>query len=353
MADRGGGGPGDLVLSAIYPILPGNTALHAQAGIQAIRRVPRASLAHCPSFMALAHFVRRTQAFIDETFMTRQRLAAALIALFLFLPAHAEDAARHRQYLQNKNVRIETIVEGAGAPIVLLPSRGRDSEDFDSLAQILAGAGYLVLRPQPRGFGKSEGPTQGITLHSYANDMAYLIRHYGQGQAAIIVGHGDGSRIARMTAADYPDLVRGVVIAAMAAEPTPSALQDDIAASADPRLSDSQRQAHIARAFFARGSDPGAWRKGWDNSVGDNQREAAEHTPRNEWWPSGQAPLLDLQGSEDPFRPPETRQALREAFGERVSVVAIAHASHALIPEQPQAVADAIVAWAKTLPPPQ
>jgi pimeloyl-ACP methyl ester carboxylesterase len=41
---------------------------------------------------------------------------------------------------------------------------------------------------------------------------------------------------------------------------------------------------------------------------------------------------------------------MREEFGERVSVVVIQDASHALIQEQPDAVAAAILAWIKKLP---
>jgi pimeloyl-ACP methyl ester carboxylesterase len=41
---------------------------------------------------------------------------------------------------------------------------------------------------------------------------------------------------------------------------------------------------------------------------------------------------------------------LRDEFGERASVVVIPNASHALIPEQPAAVVEAIVAWIGKLP---
>jgi pimeloyl-ACP methyl ester carboxylesterase len=41
---------------------------------------------------------------------------------------------------------------------------------------------------------------------------------------------------------------------------------------------------------------------------------------------------------------------IREEFGERATVVVIPNASHALIPEQPAAVVEAIVAWIGKLP---
>jgi len=41
---------------------------------------------------------------------------------------------------------------------------------------------------------------------------------------------------------------------------------------------------------------------------------------------------------------------MKEEFGERVKIVVIPNASHALIPEQPAAVIEAVVAWIATLP---
>ena len=47
----------------------------------------------------------------------------------------------------------------------LLPSLARDSDDYDEVAEGLAAAGFRVLRPKPRGIGRSTGPMTGITLH--------------------------------------------------------------------------------------------------------------------------------------------------------------------------------------------
>ena len=60
-------------------------------------------------------------------------------------------------------------------------------------------------------------------------------------------------------------------------------------------------------------------------------------------------PLLDLQADNDPFHPIERMNELRDELGDRVSVAVIGDASHALLPEQPTAVVDAIVAWVRGL----
>ena len=62
------------------------------------------------------------------------------------------------------DARLEVLTQGTGPPIVLLPSLGRGAADFDPIAARLADAGFRVLRPQPRGIGRSTGPWQGVTL---------------------------------------------------------------------------------------------------------------------------------------------------------------------------------------------
>ena len=70
---------------------------------------------------------------------------------------------RSRELLRYDHVMIDVIVEGQGPAIVLLPSLARDSDDYDEVAEGLAAAGFRVLRPQPRGIGRSSGPLTGLT----------------------------------------------------------------------------------------------------------------------------------------------------------------------------------------------
>ena len=83
---------------------------------------------------------------------------------------------RKRDIIPAGDARIDVITEGSGGPLlVMLPSSSRDSEDFDDVAAMLAAAGLRVLRPQPRGMGRSTGPLAGLTLHDYARDVAVVI----------------------------------------------------------------------------------------------------------------------------------------------------------------------------------
>ena len=247
------------------------------------------------------------------------------------------------------DARIEVIAEGAGPLVVLLPSRGRDSEDYDEVAAGIARAGFRVLRPQPRGTGASSGPMTGLTLHDFAGDVAAVIAHAGGGPA-VVAGHAFGNWVARMTAADHPQLVRGVIILAAAAKTYPKALAEAVTRSADVTLADAERLGYLRSTFFAPGHDASVWLKGWYPDVNASQFAAGRATRQEEWWGAGRAPLLDLQAALDPFKPRETANELKEEFGERVTIAVIPDASHALIPEQPAAVVAAIIAWMRTLP---
>jgi len=243
---------------------------------------------------------------------------------------------------------IETIAEGEGALVVILPSRGRGAEDYVEVARDLARAGYRVLRPQPRGIGGSKGPMRGLTLHDLASDVAAVIADAGVGPA-IVVGHAFGNWVARMTAADHPQLVRGMAILAAAAKKYPPELAEAVTKCADTSLPDAERLKYLEFAFFAPGHDASAWLEGFHPEVNASQRAAGLATPQEAWWGGGAAPLLDLQAEHDAFRPRETANDLREELGERVTVSVIRDAGHALVPEQPAAVIAALLDWMQGL----
>jgi pimeloyl-ACP methyl ester carboxylesterase len=271
------------------------------------------------------------------------------LAIAFGLCAVIAQADRTRVFVRYAGVTIETIVEGQGPAVVLLPSLARDSEDYDLVAEALVGSGLRVLRPQPRGIGKSSGPLQGITLHDFARDIAEVIRQLGDGRV-VVVGHAYGNWVARMTAVDHPALVRGVVIAAAASKEYDPALRAEIDKAGDPALPEVVRLAALRKAFFAPASDPRVWLSGWHPHVREAQRAAAAAVPQQHWWSAGVAPLLDLQADQDPFRAARTRSEMTDEFGSRVTVAVIKNASHALFPERPQEVAAALVEWIKRLP---
>jgi predicted dienelactone hydrolase len=58
------------------------------------------------------------------------------------LGSAAARAERIREVVAYDDVRIDVIAEGTGPLVVLLPGRGRTSEDFDEVAAGLAQSGF-------------------------------------------------------------------------------------------------------------------------------------------------------------------------------------------------------------------
>jgi len=248
------------------------------------------------------------------------------------------------------NVELEVLAQGRGHTIVLLPSLGRGASDFDLIAESLASGGYRVLRPQPRGIGRSRGPMTGIDLKDLAGDIGAVIEHDRNG-SAFVVGHAFGNRVARMLATDRPDLVRAVslVAANVGHAPSPPVVREAIKASANPALPDADRLKALQFAFFAPGNDARSWLAGWHPEVLAAQRIAGDRTSRQTDYAAGSATILYLQPDHDPLAHVEDAHEFKRALGDRVTVVIIPNSSHAAIAEQPEFISDALIAYARGL----
>ena len=247
-------------------------------------------------------------------------------------------------------VHITVRAYGTGPRIVMMPSLGRGASDFFDIAERLATAGYRALCPEPRGLGGSRGPLHGITLHDFSRDIAAVIEHDGGGPT-VVAGHAFGNFVARTMGADYPQLTRAVVLlAATHTWPLAQDLRDSINKCHQMDLPEEVRLKHLQHVFFAPGNDARVWLGGWDEDVMHAERDATEATPKEQWWTAGKAPVLDVLSLKDPLSPPDSIYTYRDQWGaDRVTIAKIDNAAHALLPEQPAAVADAIVAYMKQL----
>jgi pimeloyl-ACP methyl ester carboxylesterase len=232
-----------------------------------------------------------------------------------------------------------------GPTVVLLPAGGRGVEDFDDLSTRLAQAGYRAVLPQPRGIGRSIGPLEGLTLHDLGADVAAVVNAVG-GAPVTIVGHAFGNRVARVVATDHPALVKQVILLAAGGMVPPSPETEEARRRAyDASLPRDEQLAARRRAYFATGNDPAPWGSGWHRATRQAQRAADRATPVQEWWAAGSVPILVLQGAEDAIAPPENARLLAKEYGDRVSVVEIQGAGHAMLAEQPERIASVILAY--------
>jgi pimeloyl-ACP methyl ester carboxylesterase len=232
----------------------------------------------------------------------------------------------------------------------MLPPLGRGAADFDDLAARVVEAGFTAVRPEPRGAGGSTGPMTNVTLHDLATDVAAVIEALDCGPA-IVLGHAFGQRVARVLATDRPDLVKGVVMLAAGGKiPMKQSAQQAMAGCFKFDAPAADRLRDIGIAFFAPGNDPSAWLDGWHSAVSKVQSAAGKATPVGDWWTAGTGtPILIVQGLQDAVAPPENGHVMKRELGDRVELVEIDGAGHALLPERPQAVADAVIAFVRRL----
>ncbi len=246
--------------------------------------------------------------------------------------------------------RLEVQVAGDGHPIVLIPSLGRGQEDFDAIAPVLIAAGFRLIRPEPRGIGHSAPLRDGATLHDMATDVAAVMERFASAPA-LVAGHAAGNWVARMLGHDHPGRVRGIAMlaAVTGTEVTPE-ISRAITSSFDLSLPDAERLRHLQRAYFAPGHDASVWLPGWHPDVARAQRAARVATQDRAWLRAAEAkPLLYLAAAEDAIAPPPSEAEVQAALGPLARRAVVERAGHALLPEQPAAVAEALIGFARSL----
>lgn len=254
----------------------------------------------------------------------------------------ARPATGEARVARSGSATIEYRVAGAagGPAVVLFPSFARSAADFNELVGVLSTAGYRTLAVQPRGVEGSSLTGDDPSYRMYAGDIGAVLDAEGIAEPVHVLGHAYGNRIARTFATEYPERTRSVILlAAGGAEPTPPDLGKDIGTGMMQLASNQTRREAIARAFFAEGNEVASdWMRGWYPRAGLAENEATVRSPFETWGDGGTAPILVLQPAEDAAAANGGR-LLAEAHPDRVRLIEVAGAGHAILPEQPEVVA--------------
>jgi epoxide hydrolase 4 len=95
---------------------------------------------------------------------------------------------------------------------LLLHGWPEDGSSWRRVAPLLVDAGYRVVAPDLKGFGRSAAPATGYDPRTLADEMSQLIRNLHV-RKAVLVGHDWGGAVAVATAFRHPGLVRVLVTA--------------------------------------------------------------------------------------------------------------------------------------------
>jgi len=244
------------------------------------------------------------------------------------------------------NVSIVTRSSGSGPLVVLIPSWARGASDFDGLMIALALAGYRALAINPRGVEESTGSLDDFTTWRAADDVAGVVEAAGGGPA-FVLGHAGGNRVARALATRRPDLVKAVILLAAGGRHHDPAKFDLFARETMFREPSREMFLHVMHesGFFAPRSDPSVWLGGWWRETARPQAEGNKAVDPREWWAAAGKPVLVVQGLDDGIAPPENGRELKALYPDRVSLVEIENAGHALLPEQPDLISRVVVGW--------
>ena len=112
------------------------------------------------------------------------------------------------QYVESNGIRLHVTTAGprGGDPVLLIHGFPETSYEWRHQIPALADAGYRVIAPDTRGFGKSDKPHGRYSRKLLADDMLGVLDHFGVEQAAL-VGHDWGGIIGFKLIIDNPERV--------------------------------------------------------------------------------------------------------------------------------------------------
>ncbi len=142
------------------------------------------------------------------------------------------DPAPHRAFGVNvaPGVRIHVLdFGGTGMPLIFLSGIGNNAHVFDDFAQKFT-EDHRVVAITRRGFGESSHPESGYDQATLALDVKTVLDSLGI-RRAVFAGHSIGGYELTHIAANYPDLVAGLIY---------------LDAGSDPVSADSIRRANAA-----------------------------------------------------------------------------------------------------------
>ncbi|MGY5802100.1 alpha/beta fold hydrolase [Rhizobium sp. LEGMi12c] len=153
---------------------------------------------------------------------------------------------------------LEAGYESPGRPLALLLHGFPDlAYGWRHLIPILADAGYHVVAPDQRGFGRTtgwmngyDGPLAPFGLLNMTRDALGLVSALGYRRTAMLVGHDFGSPVAAYCALARPDVFPSVALMS-APFPGPPALPFNTAESEAPSVQSNNEYQKLAAALAA------------------------------------------------------------------------------------------------------
>jgi len=246
--------------------------------------------------------------------------------------------------------------EGQGEPMILIHGFPLSSEMWQPQRAALQHR-FRVITPDLRGMGRSDVPTGGYSMITYADDILALMDELGIAQA-IVGGMSMGGYITFALLRRAPDRIKGVMLIdtkATADDDTTKAKRRSLieqvrsegpAAAAEtenmltPRTHEEQPElvVYVKRIMASTPAD----------GIVGALHAMIERPDSSAMLPEIAVPTLVVVGSDDPLTPPDAARAMAEAIP-NTQLVIIEGAAHASNLERPDQVNKALLDWAVQL----
>jgi len=130
----------------------------------------------------------------------------------------------HAEFQQLQGLRIRHLVQGEGAPVLLVHGWGAHIELLQPLAQRLSHRGYRCFMLDLPGFGQSQEPQQAYSIFDYAQLCLAYMDALGL-ESAHFFGHSMGGRIGLILGSAHARRIRSMALSNSAGirQPTPTA----------------------------------------------------------------------------------------------------------------------------------
>ncbi len=127
------------------------------------------------------------------------------------MTAPAPHPSTRERRVETNGVELHVVEAGEGFPVVLCHGFPELSYSWRHQIPTLADAGYKVIAPDQRGYGKSDRPDEisEYDIHHLTDDLLGLLDEAGHDQA-VFVGHDWGSMVVWQMALLHPERVAGV-----------------------------------------------------------------------------------------------------------------------------------------------
>ena len=241
---------------------------------------------------------------------------------------------------------------GKGVPVVLLHGYPLDHSIWNSIIPLLKST--RIIAPDLRGMGHSPVLTGTATMRDMAEDIAYLLDSL-QIEQAVIVGHSMGGYVALAFAHAFPHRLLGLGLVATQARP-------DSTEGRQARLKSAEEVSRKGVKVVAEAMLPKLTvREDVSSAISDIilrthpmgimsvLRGMAEREDAQEWLSEITVPTVVVAGSQDLLMPLDRSKEMVRLLN-RAWLVEIPNAGHMPMMEEPQAVADAILALLQKIP---